>query len=312
MCVLLTSVANDQISKLREILQARKAVVQALKDQSPKEKNQNTVVSQAITSRISATQEDNIDKLALQKCCLLTSLFLIRRRKARRGSSRKEPSSKSSRPVSPQVFETSIAFMVLPDLTVLPRYTHSIINYSIERLAYFCFYIADYLQLTLPYTILPPQKMAPFVRVYDNLKHSKRALVLRQSVKSVVQSSPKDFDVYAGGLAMLALDLSYISSMLSSAEAGPIDVEAVVQVDKTLLALQETLTLTPNLHQILAQSPRWQYQRQQLRQQDQVLEVPAFPDLDDVIDYIITRNFVEINGGSAEWNLVDKDDDELN
>lgn len=332
---MLTFAAKDQIIKLREMIQARQPVISDLT--SKLNERHSRELSKAAVNTQKTVSEDSIDKLAVQQCRLLSSLFLIRRRKVRRPSSRKETSSSSStRPPSPRGSETSVGFSTLPDLTLLARHLHTVINYSVERLAYFCFYMAYYLQLTLPYTISLPQKSAPFTRISDNTaargSSGKRVLVLRKSVKTVVQTSPRDFDLYAGGLAMLALDLSYIASVLgyrpnraaavggNGSEGDGVGVEDVVQVDRTLMAVHEILTLTPNLHLELAGLPLWQTQRRHVQQplppgqsaaQAAVVSGPALPDLEDVVDHIITRNFVEINGGSAEWNMVDKDDDEF-
>lgn len=146
------------------------------------------------------------------------------------------------------------------------------------------------------------------MRICENTHHFRRAIVLRQSVKSTVQTTPTEFESYASGLAMLALDLSYISLFLGCSSGAV--VESVVQVDKTLLAIHETL-LTSTLSQLVANSLLWQYMLQPLKANPPLPKDQGpslLPDLDDVTDCIITRNFVEINGGSAEWNLIDKDD----
>lgn len=301
--------SKTKIKDLQTILQAQKPIVPSLSvDLERNSKAQISGFSDIITSKQSRSvpQEEAIDQSTLQRCRDLTSLFTIRRRKLRANSSIKE-GLKSPRPQSPVVFETSIAFTILPDLRVLSRHPHTMINASVERLAYFCFYIANYLNLSLPYTILPPQKQAPFVRISGFSHPRKQPIVLLKSVKTTLQETPRKFDMYAEALAMLALDLSYIAAFLKCTPPMALPVEAVVQVDQAVLAIQDSL-LTTNL----ASSPLWQYQRPQLSSSPRMkddLDIAFLPDLEDVTDFIITRNFVEINGGSAEWNLVDKGDD---
>lgn len=162
------------------------------------------------------------------------------------------------------------------------------------------------------------------------LQNPKIGITLQKSVKWSVQNTPKEFEVYASGLAMLALDLGYIAAFLNCSNPPITTVDAVVQVDKTIMAVHETL-LTTSLPQLIANSNLWQYQRLQRKskplqsnqaadeQQQEEVKTPTpepefahLPELEDVVDFIIIRNFVEINGGSAEWNLIDKDDDEIN
>ena len=317
--LILTILGQEKIKALQEVIQARRPIVSTLNDTLLQE-NAPIIdsLSQDMVSQtaLSQSKEDNSDALAFQQCRDLTQLFCIRRRKVRRGFSKKDIRSTSSspssdRPISPHIFETSIAFTFLPDFAVLPRYPHTMINASTERLAYYCFYIAYYLHLTLPYTILTPQKQAPFIRICENSRHIRRAVVLRNSVKTTVQTTPTEFESYASGLAMLALNLSYIAVFLGCSPPTQITLDSVVQVDKMILTIHENL-LTSTLPQLIENSPFWQFQRQQLKPGPMPRDdcIAMLPDLEDVVDSIITRNFLEINGGSAEWNLVDFDKDE--
>lgn len=179
--------SHEQIAKLKENINIKQSNLHHQNDYLLKTQSQSL---DSINSRINSISiskipilESSMDKATLKSCKDLMALFDIRKRRKKTTPPpppQKSSSSSSSYQQQP-IIDTYIGFAIVPNFLALGQYSHFFVNTSIERIAYFCQYLAYYLHTQLPYPIALPQTSYPYVRIgitatlslpSNSLKHS--------------------------------------------------------------------------------------------------------------------------------------------
>lgn len=248
--------------------------------------------------------------LALRLLVKLNSLFLIsikRNNGNRRGSAGER--------------EVFISFNPIPNLSNLVKYSHNLLNSSFERLGYFCFFVSNYLGLILPFAIHPPQRQQPLT-VLVGKNGARFELKARDNIKKLIKERPKEFDNYAKCVSMLAINLLFLclytdvinlahvnensaiennGSSSSSTKPGKYDPDKITKValnvDENIYLLNIFLSNKNYHHHSRRQNPVHPLNANK----DKAFDLP---DLDDVWDLVMNKNYIEVNGNSGEWNLV--------
>lgn len=179
-------------------------------------------------------------------------------------------------------YEIVLGSNIVPELTQLGHYSVTTINSGMERVATFIMLLASYLGIRLPHDIILPRKSQPFVLIGT----SRESLVLPHSVKTMMRSSTREFHHYCSLLGMLVLDVTHVALKLGI--PGINDLEDVVKIHQLIAQIYLRLEgLIKQSHQIKIYSGF----------------VPA--DIESVQDHLITAIDIEMNGKSAEWNIID-------
>lgn len=259
--------------------------------------------------------KDSIDRLAWAHCKDLALLFGIRKRRRKKepvkesaanggrlhenyrddldeqtGATNVSRNGASTR-VSPY-YDILIGFVVVPDLSILSHYPPSTIGSSLERVAYFCCLVAYYLDVRLPFDIFLPQRSQPTVRMAHAGLNIKQSIHLNETIKSIAEQKPKLFEHYVGGLAMLALDMAHVARALGISISS---CEEIAQLNKVVASVYRSLVPSEK--------------RKRDEQRTSAVN-SAMADLASLQDYIITQTYLDLNGESAEWNLVDLEETE--
>jgi hypothetical protein len=245
--------------------------------------------------------------LALRLLVKLNSLFLIsikRNNGNRRGSTGER--------------EVFISFNPIPNLSNLVKYSHNLLNSSFERLGYFCFFVSNYLGLLLPFAIYPPQRQQPLI-VLLGKNGARFELKARDNIKKLIKERPKEFDNYAKCVSMLAINLLFLclyTDVINLAHVTESDTTEnncnnmntckydPDKMTKIALNVDENIYL---LNIFLSNKNYHHYSRRQNpvhplnANRNKAFELP---DLDDVWDLVVNKNYIEVNGNSGEWNLV--------
>lgn len=179
-------------------------------------------------------------------------------------------------------YEIVLGHNVVPDLTQLCHYTVTTINSGLERLCSFYVFLSSYLGLQLPFETHLQQMSQPKVL----LGPLRDPLWLPHSPKTMMRSSPREFHRYCRLLAMLALDLAYIALKLGL---------------PTFADLQDIAKLNQLAAQIYLRIENLIRSGHRLKIYSGTLEI----DLDALQDHLITAVDIELNGKSAEWNIID-------
>lgn len=179
-------------------------------------------------------------------------------------------------------YEIVLGHNVVPDLTQLGHYSVTTINSGLERLCAFYFFLSSYLGLQLPFETHLPQMSQPKVL----LGPMHEPLWLPHSPKTMMRSSSREFHSYCRLLAMLALDLAYIALKLGL---------------PMLADLQDIARLNQLVAQIYLRIENLIRSGHRLKIYSGTLEI----DLDALQDHLITAVDIELNGKSAEWNIID-------
>lgn len=269
---------REETERLRDKNEARRIRLKQMREELEKKHRlqKSAIISQTTSKREACIHARNtIQQLQLRFCRELAYLFGIRRRK---------------RKADETSYDIILGFSVLPDLSNLPHYSQSTINIALERLAYFCCLSAYYLDIRLPYEILLPQRSHCYVRMahFGSTKHS---IFLTSSITQLAQEQPKEFELYVEGLSMLTLCLLEIAS------SKDILFESVTEVAKInhVLSLIYKQFVPETHHQSETPSPTPNPPS------------PATINLETLQDYIINQSYLEINGGSNEWNFIDRE-----
>lgn len=179
-------------------------------------------------------------------------------------------------------YEIVLGFAVIPELSQLGHYSITTINSGLERVCMFLALLASYIGIRLPYELNLPQKARP--RVLIGPYHA--PLRLAHSVKTMMRSSPREFHDYCQLLAMLAMDVASVALKLGVSGVAELqDLTRINQLIAQIYLRVEGLIKTG--HNI------------------QVYSGTIATDLDSLQDHIITAIDVELNGKSAEWNIVE-------
>ncbi|KAA8911803.1 hypothetical protein TRICI_003718 [Trichomonascus ciferrii] len=268
----------EDAERLKDKNETRRIRLKQMREELEKKHRlqKSTIISQTTSKREACIHVKNtIQQLQLRFCRELAYLFGIRRRK---------------RKTDETSYDIILGFSVLPDLSNLPHYSQSTINIALERLAYFCCLAAYYLDIRLPYEILLPQRNHCYVRMahFGSTKHS---IFLTSSVTQLAQEQPKEFELYVEGLSMLALCLLEIAS------SRDIQLESVTEAAQLsrVLSLIYKQFVPDTHHQPETPSP------------SPNPPSPTAINLESLQDYIINQSYLEINGGSNEWNFIDKE-----
>lgn len=288
---------------------------------------QTRLVDSIITSKSSEmkTISDAIDNIAWSQCRDLASLFAIKKRKKRQDVIKetaknggvlngfetdefKPPSSLPTSEVSgsgggnncngnAHYYDILVGFVAVPDLSSLSHYQHATINSSLERLAYFCSLVGYYLDVRLTYDILLPQKSQPILRMFHAGINIRQSMYLNESVKSIAEQKPKLFEKYACGLAMLALDLALVARTLG---VNISTCEEISQLNKVVASIYRSLVPSEKKKEETTGST---VEKKYYIDRDYPLV-----DLSTLQEFIVAQTYLDINGGSAEWNLIDIDE----
>lgn len=179
-------------------------------------------------------------------------------------------------------YEIVLGFAVVPELSHLGHYSITTINSGLERVCMFVSLLASYMGLRLPFELDRPQKARPRVLIGP----SQLPLRLPHSVKTMMRSSPNEFHDYCRLLAMLAMDVAFIALKLGLAGAAELhEVTRINQLIAQIYLRIEALIKAGHTFQFYSAT----------------LAV----DIDSLQDHIITAIDVELNGTSAEWNIVE-------
>lgn len=179
-------------------------------------------------------------------------------------------------------YEIVLGTNIVPELTKLGHYSVTTINSGIERVSTFIMLLASYLGIRLPHDIILPRKSQPFVLIGT----AQESLVLPHSVKTMMRSSTREFHHYCSLLGMLVLNVTHVALKLGI--PGINDLEDVVKIHQLVAQIYLRLeSLIKQSHQIKIYSGF----------------VPA--DIESVQDHLITAIDIEMNGKSAEWNIID-------
>lgn len=288
----INSLRQDEVERVRDTNEMRRIRLKQMREELEKKYR---LQKSAIISRTTSKQEairhttTSINHLQTRFCKELTHLFGIRRR--RRKNNDHDASSSS--------YDIILGFSIVPDLSNLAHYSQSTLNIALERLAYFCTLSAYYLDIRLPYEILLPQRNHCYVRMAHFGWTTKHSIYLTTTVTHMAQERPKEFENYVEGLSMLALCLLDIATSRDIQIEN--NVEEAAQINRVLSRLYRELIPSseqqPN-NSIPTPSPS-----------------PApgsnLPEstinLETLQDYIINQSYLIINGGSNEWDLIDKE-----
>ncbi|CAN6644251.1 hypothetical protein TRVA0_020S01530 [Trichomonascus vanleenenianus] len=288
---------GEQISRLKQENRLKRERIAGLRaDLSKAFSDDSGKIWQRCSNRWDAIvgYDEAIAELQTSHCKELIHLFGIRKR-------RKKPEDNKIPPEDHRPeYNIIIGFSVLPTLTGIARYNEISLNTAMERLAYFCSLASHYLQIKLPYEILLPQRSHPYVRMGNLSKLAKRSLHLTSSVKTLAQSQPKQFEEYVEGLAMLVYSLLTIALHLNVEIPS---VEAAVQLDRVLSKIYKALIPDSSGAATRAKLPPLQSfsQVSQLAQKS----APVCPiGVDAIQDYIVTQEYLELNGESGEWIAI--------
>lgn len=187
-----------------------------------------------------------------------------------------------------------VSFTVIPDLSILPHYSQPTINASLERLSYLIALLGYYLDVRLPYDISLPNKYHSYLRVSNHSGSIKHNLFLTTGIQSIAQHRPKDFELFAEAMAMLALDLAAVADKLGLQRTT---LRQICQLNITCALIYSRLVPGKESDAI-----------KDLIQQQNGEQPTVTEDLDlsSVTDFIINQVYFEINGASGEWNIVDR------
>lgn len=176
--------------------------------------------------------------------------------------------------------EVYICFVGVPDLKALVKQSpRASLNVCFDRVAIYTLLVSWYLGVSLPYAITPPLKHAPYV-----VMQHRHVLLLRKSARDVLVEQPREFERYATTLSMLVLDLAYLASKVGVHVESVLDMASILmEMDRVFATGKATQPISDN-------------------------DIPETPDLEEVTDLIVTANFIEVNGGSAEWNLIGREE----
>lgn len=177
----LSTVQSKNLQLIDEI-STLKLQVQTIKTRIENETESQTISNQKLLESVQQeTNQQNNDndlqtiiyKEMIRNCKNLINLFDIKRRRKKAYGIRHHNNNSTnlslnirSSPVPPlNSIETYMSFSVIPNFLDLSQYSPSVINTATERMAYFCQYLAYYLNIPLPYNILLPQADNPHVRI---------------------------------------------------------------------------------------------------------------------------------------------------
>lgn len=204
--------------------------------------------------------------MGLQSNCVQTLLEIFTLKKKRRRNTE---------------YEFILGFSIIPELSQLAHYSTAVINSGFERVAYFLVFVASFLGIRLPFELHLPRKDQPRLRIGIDAEE----LFLPHSVKTVMRSNPREFHRYCRRLAMFALDAAHVAS-----KVGVPNVETPVASKLSQLVAQIYL----RLDHIVRSGHKIQVYAGSIR-----------TDVDTLQDLLITMIDVEVNGRSAEWNIVE-------
>lgn len=182
-------------------------------------------------------------------------------------------------------YDVVLAFNTIPEFLKLGHYPVAVINAGIERLSYFIVLLASYLGVHLPYTIYLPTKSFAYVRIGPLLKE----LYLGHSVKTTMRTTPREFHNYCGSLAMVALNVAFVAARIGVVNLG---FESITRPN--FLVAQLYLKLESYIKH---------------GKQVQVHAVSLATDTELIKDHFISSIDVDLNGHSAEWNIVEAPED---
>ncbi|ANB15334.1 hypothetical protein AWJ20_2961 [Sugiyamaella lignohabitans] len=219
-------------------------------------------------------------------------------------------------------YDLVLGFNIVPDLSILAHYSHVTVNSALERLASLCHLLAYYLDIRLPYEIT--QTHTGYYRISRPGKEKLR-LDITQPILSFAKDKHLEFEAYAEALAMLAINTAAI---LYSRGVHISLVEDIVQVNRTVALIagirlessservhtlpsstspQNPAEGVPSSQQAVTTQPEsFQHRAPQPQNRNSTTE-SFMPDLFSVKDYIVSQMYLDISGGSAEWNLIEKD-----
>lgn len=246
--------------------------------------------------------------LALRFLVKFNSLFLI--------SIKRNSGNRRGNTSEREVF---ISFNPIPNLSNLVKYSHNILNASFERLSYYCFFSSNYLGLLLPYPICPPQRQQPMTVILGK-NGAQFELKARDTIKKQIKERPKDFDDYAKGLSMLAIDLLFLclyTGVVNQIEVNKTNTHTNNTTKKSLNYDSENmadkaLNIDQNIYLLnIFFSNKSNHHHHYSRRQNPVHPLSTnknnaleLPDLEDVWDLVVNKNYIEVNGNSAEWNII--------
>lgn len=182
-------------------------------------------------------------------------------------------------------YDVVLAFNTIPEFLKLGHYPAAVINAGIERLSYFIVLLASYLGVHLPYTMYLPTRSYAFVRIGPHMKE----LHLGHSVKTTMRTTPRDFLDYCGSLAMVALNVAFVAARIGVTN---LSFDSITRPN--FLVAQLYLKLESYIRH---------------GKQVQVHAVSLATDTELIKDHLIHSIDVDLNGNSAEWNIVEAPED---
>lgn len=243
---------------------------QSLRQRQVSMQNDEADFNNKLNKQISTLENDYVQlfrsSMALQTHCVRSLLDIFTLKKKRRKSTD---------------YEFILGFNIVPELSQLAHYSTAVINSGFERVAYFLVFVASLLGVRLPFELRLPRKDQPHLQIGIDAEE----LFLPHSIKTLMRSNPREFHSYCRRLAMFALDTAHIGS-----KVGVPNVETPVASKISQLIAQIYLRLDHIVrsgHKI------------------QVHAGSISTDVDTLQDILITMIDVEVNGRSAEWNIVE-------